>query len=164
MHGWSEEALSQGTGAVTGRKYVEPKHGPQYVPEAPKDFPRVVNGVPTTGSGDEPEQRPSIPPSPSAPLRKTGVHKTISGSQMDLSELAAIMEKATLPKSERSSLDCSRSSTGRAFQPPLHLSTGTVAVIFAPLWYTGCCTVDMRYLCIPTCGGPGIHSTPAQAN
>ncbi len=92
---------------------MEPKHGPQYQPEAPKDFPRVVNGVPTTGSGDSLEnERASIPPSPSAPLRKTGIHKTISGSQMDLSELAAIMEKAQVPRSERSSLDCSRSSTG----------------------------------------------------
>lgn len=122
--------LTQGTGVVSGRKYVEPKHGPQYQPEAPKDFPRVVNGVPTTGNNDslDSEQRPSIPPSPSAPLRKSGVHRTISGSQMDLNELAAIMEKATVPRSERSSFDCSRSSTGahRAFTSPKYLLTGSL--------------------------------------
>jgi hypothetical protein len=108
----------EGTGAVTGRKYVEPKHGPQYNPESPKDFPRVVNGVPTTGSGDYEggDQRSSIPPSPSASglsggLRKSGVHRTVSGSQMDLAELGAIMEKATVPKSQRNSQDCARSST-----------------------------------------------------
>jgi len=58
----------QGTGLVTGRKYVEPKHGPQYTSDAPKDFPRVVNGVPTTGGGDyeATDLRSSIPPSPSA--------------------------------------------------------------------------------------------------
>ena len=97
---------------------MEPKHGPQYNSEAPKDFPRVVNGVPTTGSGDafDTEQRLSVPPSPSGALRKTGVHRTISGSQMDLHELASIMEKATIPKSERSSFDCSRSSTGMPFR------------------------------------------------
>lgn len=114
---------------VAGRKYVEPKHGPQYQPEAPKDFPRVVNGVPTTGSGDALDnERPSIPPSPSAPLRKTGIHKTISGSQMDLTELAAIMEKAQVPRSERSSLDCSRSSTGELLLLPV-ITTRLVAVV-----------------------------------
>lgn len=109
------QSLMQGTGLVSGRKYVEPKHGPQYTSDAPRDFPRVVNGVPTTGGGDsfDAEQRMAVPPSPNAPLRKTGVHRTISGSQMDLSELAAIMEKATVPKSERNSFDCSRSSTGK---------------------------------------------------
>lgn len=108
----------EGTGVVSGRKYVEPKHGPQFNSEAPKDFPRVVNGVPTTGSGDYEavDQRSSIPPSPSAAglaggMRKSGVHRTVSGSQMDLAELGAIMEKAVVPKSQRSSQDCSRSST-----------------------------------------------------
>lgn len=93
---------------VADRRYQEPKHGPQVQPEAPKDFPRVVNGVPTASCGDE--DAGSVPPSP--PLRKSGVHRTISGSQMDLAELASIMEKATVPKHERTSFD-SRSSAGK---------------------------------------------------
>ena len=94
---------------MVGRKYVEAKHGPQLF-TSPRDFPRVVNGVPMMGSGEpEEEKRPSVPPSP---MRKMGgVHRTISGSQMNLHELEAILEKAAVPKSDRQSLE-SRSSTG----------------------------------------------------
>ena len=88
---------------------MEAKHGPQFH-TSPRDFPRVVNGVPMMASGEvDEERRSSVPPSP---MRKAGgVHRTISGSQMNLHELEAILEKATVPKSERQSLD-SRSSTG----------------------------------------------------
>ena len=110
---------------MANRKYLEPKHGPQYTPEAPKDFPRVVNGVPTASSGLEDEADRSIPPSPGPGLRKlgsSGVIRTISGSQMDLAELSSIMENAAVPKEARSSYD-SRSSTGERLLPPsLHQS------------------------------------------
>ena len=91
---------------------MEAKHGPQFH-TSPRDFPRVVNGVPMMASGEvDEERRSSVPPSP---MRKAGgVHRTISGSQMNLHELEAILEKATVPKSERQSLD-SRSSTGTPF-------------------------------------------------
>ena len=105
---------------MANRKYLEPKHGPQFTPEAPKDFPRVVNGVPTASSGLEDEADRSIPPSPGPGLRKlgsSGVIRTISGSQMDLAELSSIMENAAVPKEARSSYD-SRSSTGERLLPP----------------------------------------------
>ena len=76
------------------------------MPPSPKTFPTVVNGVLTHEDGSEPD---SVPPSPKPP--KSGVGRTISGSQVDLADLAATIDAAAVPLHRRFSVD-SRSSAG----------------------------------------------------
>jgi hypothetical protein len=98
----------EGVGIVANRSYGEARQHPQGIPASPKTFPRVINGVLTREDGSEADTS-SIPPSPK--LGKSGVHRTISGSQVDLADLAATIDAAAVPLHRRFSTD-SRSSAG----------------------------------------------------